>query len=434
MSTFKTKNTKYNSYCQNNNKNLSKSTLDNKHQLKLSEFEKNYNNIHNIENSISILQSKFDDLNNIDPINYTYDMIINKANIKSQIQNLEDKKFHIVNKFDEIDYYYNTIDTIDEYYNTTGTELSKDNSLVQKNIINTTFFNSTELSKDNQIITNTFNDNNDIIKKNNNIQIKDLNDIFLINQNKIKSNNIVINTNNDKSKLYNKYMQVVYNENINDYKNTNSDDYDEICNKCNNRRIINYNECLLICKFCGNTDSILLKTEKSNYKDPLYKRINHLSELLNQFQAKESTDIDEDIYDTIKAELLRQRISNYKTLNHINMRAILKKLKLNKYYEHIQRIINKLNGVPPPTMSRETEEKLKQYFKEIQKPFSLYKPKNRKNFLSYNYIIHKLLELLELDDFLPYFPLLKSRDKLEEQDEIWEKICKYKQWQFIPSI
>jgi hypothetical protein len=390
MSTFKIKNTKYNSYCQNNNKNLSKSTLDNKHQLKISEFNKNDKILSSINNSINNLQSKLDELNNIDPILYTYDIIIEKANIKNEIQTLEDKINNIVNKYEEIDYYYNNLDTLDEYYN--------------ENKINEIKIN----------IPNT---------------IRDLNDIFINN----KNNNINSNI-NEKSKLYNKYMKIVFNENINDSKYTNSDDYDDICNMCNNKRIINQNECLLICKNCGNTDSILLKTEKSNYKDPLYKRINHLSELLNQFQAKESTDIDESIYDLIRSELTKQRITNYKTLNHINMRTVLKKLKLNKYYEHIQRIINKLNGIPPPTMSRETEEKLKQYFKEIQKPFSMYKPKNRKNFCSYNYIIHKLLELLELDDFLSYFPLLKSRDKLEEQDEIWEKICKYKQWQFIPSI
>ena len=116
------------------------------------------------------------------------------------------------------------------------------------------------------------------------------------------------------------------------------------------------------------------------------------------------------------------------------MRSILKKLRLNKYYEHIHHIINKLNGIPPPTMSRDTEEKIKYYFKAIQKPFNLYKPKVRKNFSAYNSVIHKILELLELDDFLCYFPLLKSREKREEFDVLWEKICKYNGYEFIPSI
>ena len=45
-------------------------------------------------------------------------------------------------------------------------------------------------------------------------------------------------------------------------------------------------------------------------------------------------------------------------------------------------IINKLNGQPPPIMTRETEEELRRMFKEIQIPFEKFCPKKRKNFLS----------------------------------------------------
>ena len=41
----------------------------------------------------------------------------------------------------------------------------------------------------------------------------------------------------------------------------------------------------------------------------------------------------------------------------------------------------------------------------------LFKPKNRKNFLNYSFVLHKFCELLELDQFLPFFPLLKSTYK-----------------------
>ena len=57
-----------------------------------------------------------------------------------------------------------------------------------------------------------------------------------------------------------------------------------------------------------------------------------------------------------------------------------------------------------------------------------------KNFLSYSYVLHKFCELLEFDNLLEYFPLLKSREKLHQQDLIWEKICKDLNWEFIPSL
>ena len=46
--------------------------------------------------------------------------------------------------------------------------------------------------------------------------------------------------------------------------------------------------------------------------------------------------------------------------------------------------MNRLNGIPAPVMTRETEENLRSMFKEIQNPFMKYCPKDRKNF----YLIH----------------------------------------------
>ena len=85
-------------------------------------------------------------------------------------------------------------------------------------------------------------------------------------------------------------------------------------------------------------------------------------------------------------------------------------------------------------MSREIEEELRRMFKEIQVPFHKYCPPNRKNFLSYSYVLHKFVQLKELDNFLPCFVLLKSREKLHQQDLIWKKICEHLKWEFIPSV
>ena len=85
-------------------------------------------------------------------------------------------------------------------------------------------------------------------------------------------------------------------------------------------------------------------------------------------------------------------------------------------------------------MTRNTEEKLRTMFKEIQTPFMKHCPKDRKNFLSYSYVLHKFVELLGLDEFLPCFPLLKSREKLLQQDRIWKQICQELKWEFIKSI
>jgi hypothetical protein len=155
---------------------------------------------------------------------------------------------------------------------------------------------------------------------------------------------------------------------------------------------------------------------------------------LAQFQAKETTEIDEDIYNEILLEIKKERIDNMAELTPEKLRIILRKIKRNDYYEHIPYIINQLNGLPPPVISPEVEEIIRNMFKEVQIPFDLYCPPKRKNFLSYNFVMYKFFELLELDEYLKNFLLLKSRTKLHQQDIIWKNICTYLSWEFIPSL
>ncbi len=136
-------------------------------------------------------------------------------------------------------------------------------------------------------------------------------------------------------------------------------------------------------------------------------------------------------------EIKKERITNLATLNPLKIRGYLKKLGYNKYYEHISHIICRLNGKQPPTISSEVEAKLRRMFKEIQEPFAKVCPiiqKSRKNFLSYSYVLYKFVELLGLDELKLLFPLLKSREKLYQQDKIWEAICKELNWEFIKSV
>lgn len=243
----------------------------------------------------------------------------------------------------------------------------------------------------------------------------------------------------EKSKMYDEYLLKIDEDSSNLIKNQNIDI--DICVNCNIEKILYMAEGKYICPKCGLEDFILIDSDKPSYKDPprevsyfAYKRINHFNEWLAQFQAKESTDIPQEVYNQIIYELKKERITDMKTLTPIKLREILKKLKKNKYYEHVPHIINRLNGEAPPTISREIEEELRRMFKEIQVPFHKFCPKSRKNFLSYSYVLHKFVELLELDEFLPCFILLKSREKLHQQDQIWKQICNYLNWQFIPSV
>ena len=202
-----------------------------------------------------------------------------------------------------------------------------------------------------------------------------------------------------------------------------------------------FNETFLDCAECGYREYILIDSEKPSYKDPpremsyyAYKKINHLNEWLAQFQAKETTEIPAAVLDQIRAELRKERITDMSKLKISKLKEILKKLKLSRCYDHVAHILNRLNGISAPVLSREVEEKLRFMFKEIQFSFVKHCPKKRSNFLSYSFVLYKFCELLELDEYLPCFPLLKSREKLYMQDKIWELICKDLGWQFIRTV
>ena len=243
-----------------------------------------------------------------------------------------------------------------------------------------------------------------------------------------------------RDKLLEKYLLMVHPEHVRGSNEIENDPYGE-CDKCQKEMIFSANEAVFTCTECGYQEFVLVDSDKPSYKDPprevsyyAYKRINHFNEWLAQFQAKESTEIPQEVYEAICAELKKERILDYRTLSRQKVREILKKLKYNKYYEHVPHIMNRLNGQHAPVMSREVEEKLRYMFKEIQPSFQKNCPKDRSNFLSYSYVLYKFCELLELDEYLSSFPLLKNRDKLYVQDKIWEKICLDLAWQFIRSV
>jgi hypothetical protein len=165
-----------------------------------------------------------------------------------------------------------------------------------------------------------------------------------------------------------------------------------------------------------------------------YKKENHLNEWILQFQGRETTTIPPEVLDQLRSEFKKEKIKSVNEISREKVKMYLKKLKLSKYYEHSTHITHLLNGLKPPEMSRELEDRLRLMFREIQTPFDKHCPKNRNNFLSYSYVLYKFCELLGEDEYLPFFPLLKSKDKLRQQDTIWKNICKELQWEYIATI
>jgi hypothetical protein len=375
MPTFKPKNSKKILIDESKNE-----TLDSKHKEFLNIF---YNNemveIPKLNNDIKNLKLELEKNNN---------NIERKLELEENIKNLKKEKLLLKNKKKE--YYLDNIQHVFNYFEN------------KKNISNGI----------------------------NNEKIKSLNNFFNIEDNKqIEDQNILTSTQ--------KYFKNINNNYID------QDNYifpTDICNKCKNGELIPIDyEGILVCNFCSNNVKFLIENEKPSYKEPpkevcfyAYKRINHFREILAQFQAKETTQIPDEVLENIRAQIKKERIELSQITNK-KAKEILKKLGYNKYYEHIPFIKDKL-GIRPPIMSPELEETLCNLFSSIQEPYSKFCPEERVNFLNYYYTVYKLCELLDQKQFLPYFPMLKDREKRIEQDEIWKKICNELDWEFIPTI
>jgi len=379
--------------------NDSRITMDAKHDITIKKIQKEQNNINKMNNKKEKLENEF---------SKKYD-INERMKILNEINGIKNNINKLNAQYDEDLYFLDNADLLIKYYNIKSIPSTK-NDIDTNKILK--FFNMETTPSDTLSKTPDYkrvvSDESDNIDKFNKINI------------------------------INKYMSQIDDNFIN---NNYTDNEIETCKICNNCMNINIEEGCVICDNCGNTEKILLNTEKPSYKDPpreisyfAYKRINHFNEWLAQFQAKESTEIPEQVYQDILKELKKEKNLKMSHINGKKVRDILKKLSLNKYYEHVPHIINMINGKPAPIINRTTEEKLRMMFKEIQTPFLKHCPEGRKNFLSYSYVLHKFVELLDLDEFLPCFPLLKSREKLQQQDMIWNKICKELKWQYIPSI
>ncbi len=243
--------------------------------------------------------------------------------------------------------------------------------------------------------------------------------------------------NSNKGQLSKNFLQECFSETL--IENTNSDIL--VCKDCNVNRIIDKKQAVAICNSCGTIVSYQDSELCAEFSDEIevlcpfsYRRINHFKEWISMLLARESSSPPDDVIDKLLEELRKNRIFDKDKITHERIREYLRKLGLNKMYEHIPLIIHKICGTTPPKISRELENKLIKMFEEIQVPFEKHKPPQRSNFLSYSYTIYKFCQILKQDHLLKNLCLLKSREKLHIQEQIFKLICDDLGWEFVAVV
>lgn len=388
----------------------SKGTLDKKHTEKLQEFTNLYKSLPEKRKKLETYERELAKLKATKPSKYTDLDIHRKSTLMDKIDTLVHEIKYIESETDCMDYISVALPFLVDYYDVD---------------------NSVDDGIDEEIINNT------VIDNKNSVMSYILRD-SMKNEKKLEvESNSNVKKKVSRAKLYDSYLDAT------EFGKKKIPKQNQVtCSNpdCGGPTTISQTDGSVECTKCGFIETILITNDKSTYKEKnqdatvyMYKRINHLQEILSQLQAKESTEIPATVYADIYKELKKKKI-NKNDLEIFKLKRILKRLNYRKYYEHVPHILQNINGKEPPNFSRNDETKIRNMFKDIQKPFELFCPKNRKNFLNYSYVLHKFCELLGLDEYIAYFPLLKNSKKLLHHDKIWKNICAYMKWEFIKSI
>jgi len=222
---------------------------------------------------------------------------------------------------------------------------------------------------------------------------------------------------------------------------------DSLCDNCN--IVLEISNGFASCNTCGASKQCLQEATELSYKEQqemdyrpqfTYQKETHLDEWLRRFTAKEHKNIPQEVLDKVIMEAHKERIQDLKNLTEDKVKKYLKKLNLNDYYDNVISIINRINNRPPFVLTQQIETKIKTMFQQIQVPFAKYKTSKRKNMISYSYILHQFFQILDLPEFSKYFSLLKSADKLRQNDEVFKKIVEEMartdpktNWRFFPT-
>lgn len=229
MSTFKT-NTKKNA--KKGRKSYKNSTLDMKHSNKVDYFNHREDNLPKYKNKLNKYVKELDKLEYKAPTDYDVKDIKRKSFLKSEIAELKETIYNIENSVDEMDYYAETMDILVDYFDVV--------------------------------------DNDTTVKQSKSIDIMD----FFKAKGKCKNEP----PKKDRATLYDNYLQLVDNTYIKKkYKPR-----VKLCSSCGIEKTLHQSDGFFICTNCGETEPVLIDSDKPNYKDPIpdtgiyaYKRINH---------------------------------------------------------------------------------------------------------------------------------------------------------------
>ena len=124
----------------------------------------------------------------------------------------------------------------------------------------------------------------------------------------------------------------------------------------------------------------------------------------------------------------RMKIRTADSITPRTVRDSLRHMRLRKYYENTVQIACRIAGRRRPVLPPPTVERLRTLFLQLLPAFSKAKSSTRTNFLSYSLILYRLFQLTGLHFMCENVQLLKGRDKLMANDQVFKRMCSILGW------
>jgi hypothetical protein len=221
-----------------------------------------------------------------------------------------------------------------------------------------------------------------------------------------------------------------------------------VCN-CGNQNNYTESQNKIICNECSNTHSI--QSIQTSFKDIdrvnlsqkyKYKKKVHFRDTVNQYQGKQNKKINPDIFSILEKQFLIHNLVNldgkthnekYSNITKEHIYMFLFETNNSNYYEDINMIHTYFTGVPCPDIS-EIEHLLYEDFDKVVDAYESLENIDRIHFLNGQYILYQLLRRRKFKVKESDFDILKTRERLVEHDDIYQKICIKLEWTFIPTV
>jgi hypothetical protein len=212
-----------------------------------------------------------------------------------------------------------------------------------------------------------------------------------------------------------------------------------ICNNCVNKKSFDIlDESIYICLVCGSQQEIFLHT--SNYKDTdrinisakyTYDRKIHFRDCINQYQGKQNSSIDPQVYIKLIDQLQKHHLLvgdentekevRFKNITKEHIHIFLKELEYTKHYENVNLIHYQLTCKKPDDISHLQDSLLNDFdilADLYDKKFKNKAGFDRKNFINTQYVLYQLLirykHICKKEDFT----MLKTIDRKSFHDDV----------------